>query len=158
MNPGTLSGLLQLLSAAVTPVVMISACAALILGVNNKHSGLSDRLRSIATEYRQPGAPETRRQQIRDQIPVFHQRFLYTWIALWTLYGAVITFTLTVLLIVLTQTRVLTSANGTLSLFILGVVLMLVAAGMEIAEIALAHRSLRIEIRDIPQLPQESRK
>jgi hypothetical protein len=43
---------LSLISAAVTPVVMISACAVLIMGIASKHAGLSDRVRTLASEYR----------------------------------------------------------------------------------------------------------
>ena len=51
MNPNEM-GLLQLINAAVTPVVMISACATLIIGINTKHSGAADRVREIARRYR----------------------------------------------------------------------------------------------------------
>jgi len=39
---------LQVLAAAVTPVVMVSATAILISGVNSRYISISDRMRSLA--------------------------------------------------------------------------------------------------------------
>src|SRR5579862_6452474 len=135
MGAGTSSALLQLISAAVTPVVMISACAALILGINNKHSSIADRIRTSLAESRLPGTQAARRKQLGEQIPLFYRRYLFTWASLVALYVAVMVFTLTTLLLVFTQRRVLTFDSGTLTLFVAGVVLMLAAACFELAEI-----------------------
>ena len=150
MDTNTVSGLLNLISAAVTPVVLISACAALILGINNKHTGVSDRMRALAAEYRHTETPPSRRTQILDQIPIFYRRFWLTWYALGSLYGAVMLFTGTALLIILTRRRLSTGPLITLTLFEIGVVLMFVASCLEILEVAFSLKSLRIEMRDLP--------
>src|SRR5579884_2344673 len=150
MGTNTVVGLLDLISAAVTPVVLISACAALILGINNKHTGISDRMRILAAEYRQADTSPSRRRQILDQIPIFFRRFRLTWYALGALYGAVMLFTATTLQIILTHRRLATGPMSTLALFDSGVGFMFVAACMEIVEVILFLASLAIEIRDIP--------
>src|SRR5438552_10239630 len=99
--PMTSSALLQLISAAVTPVVMISACAALILGINNKHTGISDRLRNLLVECRNSDTPKERRDQLLEESAVFYRRFRLTLYSLFALYAAVIAFTLTALLLLL---------------------------------------------------------
>jgi len=147
MNSGTTAGLLQLISAAVTPVVMISACAALILGINNAHTGISDRIRLLIGECRQ--ATEERRQQLREQLPLFYRRFLLSWYALIALYMAVGAFLLTTMLLLITQKHLTPAEPLTLGLFIIGIALMLLASALELVQISLAVRSLRIEARDI---------
>ena len=155
MDTNTVSGLLNLVSAAVTPVVLISACGALVIGINNKHTGISDRIRLMAAEYRQAETEPTRRRQILDEFPVFHRRFRLTWYALVALYGAVMLFTATTLQIVLTHRRLVSGPMSTLALFDTGVVLMFVASCMEIGEVALSIRTLSIEMRDIPTSPPD---
>ncbi len=46
---------LQVVASAVTPVVLVSATAILIGGVNSRHISISDRIRSLTAEYRNPG-------------------------------------------------------------------------------------------------------
>ncbi len=154
---GTTSGLLQIISSAVAPVVLISACAALILGVNNKHSNLSSQIRAAAAEVRQKETLPERRAQLCAQIPLFYRRFRMTWIALCSLYAAVSVFVVMILLIILTQRHLLSFENGTLTLFVVGIALMLAASCMEIVEVALATRNLRLEIRDITDGPTKGK-
>lgn len=149
MNSGITSSLLQLISAAVTPVVMISACAALILGINNKHTAISDRIRGFAAECRAANTPATRKAQLEGEACIFYRRFKLTWYALGALYCAVGMFTVMVLLIVFTQRRALTFENGTLFLFILGIVLMMIAALCELIEIRLSLHSLYMDMQDV---------
>jgi hypothetical protein len=147
----TSSALLQLISSSVTPVVMISACAALILGVNNKLNSISDRLRLILAECRLPSITEARSSQLIPQATAFYRRFRVTWYALLALYAAVVAFTITTLLILLTEKRILSFTNGTLISFIAGIAMMLFAAAAELVEIKLSHDTLRIEMNDITQ-------
>ncbi|HLV81059.1 MAG TPA: DUF2721 domain-containing protein [Chthonomonadaceae bacterium] len=155
METNTVSGLLDLISAAVTPVVLISACAALILGINNKHTGISDRMRTMAAEYRQAETLPARRRQIYDEILVFRRRFRLTWYALGALYGAVMLFTATTLQIIFTHRRLATGPMSTLALFEAGVVLMFVASCLEIFEVFFSLKSLDIEMRDLPSSPPD---
>src|SRR5579871_4380496 len=106
MNPGA-SALLQLINAAVTPVVLISACAALILGVNNKHTSIADRLRMFAADLRTPDCPQSRKDQIAAQAAIFFRRYRLTWAALGSLYASVVAYILMILVIVLAQKQLL---------------------------------------------------
>jgi hypothetical protein len=45
---------MQVLTAAVTPVVLVSATAILISGTNARYISISDRIRALAHEYREP--------------------------------------------------------------------------------------------------------
>ena len=150
MNPNAVTGLLQLISASVTPVVMISACATLILGINAKNSGTADRVRDLTRILRSEAhEPERRQQNLREQIRIFYRRFVITRTALLLLYLAVFVFIACVLLILFSQKRLLTMDGQALPVFILGVVLMLLAVCFELAEISLSRRSLFLELEDI---------
>ena len=156
MPSSTVSALLQLISAAVTPVVMISACAALILGINNKHTALSDRIRSFTAECRHPDTASERRQQLLEEIHLFYIRFRLTWYAMALLYSAVGAFTLMILVIVLAQRHSFTNDAGTLSLFLLGILLMVAASALEVFEVSFSNRSLCVELRDVcPPTPRK---
>ena len=150
MNPN--DGLLTLISAAVTPVVMISACATLILGINAKHTGAADRVRDLARRYRdEADSTEEKNAALREQIQIFYRRFLISRTALWLLYIAVAVFIVCILSIVLIQKHFLNSnrAGGALWLFIGGVALMLSAVCLEFQEIHLSRRSLFLEVREL---------
>src|SRR5260370_25473130 len=68
------------ISAAVTPVVMISANAILISAITSKHQSMSDRLRALTAEWRNAATPVTRREAIADQLRLFEERLRWvTW-------------------------------------------------------------------------------
>jgi len=149
MNPDAAPALLQLISSAVTPVVMISACASLILGINNKNSSLADRVRLAVAECRTTELSDSRRQQLVLQIAIFYRRYVLSWAALVMLFSAIIIFVLTVVMIVLTQRNRIHLEGIVLGMFLIGTVFMLAAAAVEVWEIAFANRSLQIEMSDI---------
>ena len=121
---------------------MLSACSTLILGLNSKHAGLSDRIRGAASEFRSPETSDARRAQLVGQIAIFRSRFTYTWVILTTLS------------IVVQQYGVHLPSALPLALFILGVALMLGAACLELAEVSLAARTLQAELDDILDPPR----
>jgi Protein of unknown function (DUF2721) len=144
----TSAGLLQVIAAAVTPVVMISAAAVLILGVNQKHASLGDRLRALAAEFRAAGTTAERRESIRAQIRLFERRLGYVATAHLWLYASVVCFIGMVLVITLTS-RSPTWDRVALGMFVLGIALMLGAPMMELVELRLAHRALDLELSDV---------
>ena len=149
MDTNSVSGLLSLISSAVTPVVLISACAALIMGTNNKIMVVTDRLRHIAAEYRQAATSPARRQQILEQIPVFYRRYRLSWYAQTLLYVAVTLFITTTLQIILIQRQLTFIPWLSLLFFGIGILLMLVACCLEIREVFLSRRCMEIEIHDL---------
>ncbi len=149
MNPGAESGLLQIVSAAVTPVVLISACAALILGVNNKHTAIADRLRVFAGERRAGCVTPERDHQVAEQIRLFFVRFRLTWISLALLYSAIVAFVVMILIILLDERGRLHNPGNAIPLFVTAITLVLVAIAMEIWEVALSIDCIEIEIEDV---------
>jgi hypothetical protein len=153
-DTGAVAALLHIISAAVTPVVMISACASLLLTINNKHTNIADRMRSFAVELRSGTCTPVRRKQLLTEIGVFHRRFLLTYVAHMALNIAIIVFILSVIIIIFTQRRLVVSSRPTLWLFLSGTALMFVAMCCELWEISLSTRSLSAEMSDIVASPE----
>lgn len=147
-------GYLQIISAAVTPVVMISAAAALIIGINQKHVAVAEALRALTNEYRDAGTTEDRKADIQAQVPLFMQRLRYTATAHRWLYASEVCFVATVLVIILGLHSV-TADRIAVSLFVLGVVPMLGAVAAEVLELRIGDQTIRREVTDV--LPEHHR-
>jgi hypothetical protein len=136
------------ISAAVTPVVMISANAILISSISAKHQSMSDRMRALTAEWRDPGTPDQRRGTIADQLRLFDQRLRWiTWshIILYAATGCFIT-----MVIVIASSRALEALTGTsLVLLIVGVALMFVGIVLELLDLAKARTTVQLELKDI---------
>lgn len=145
MTPDTNAGLLQVITASVTPVVMISAAAVLILGINNKHQAMADRLRSLAAEHRSESTTLERRAHISGQVMLFRRRIALSSMAHRALYIAVCSFIVVMLLIFFGKT------DGSLGLFALGIGLILVAVILELCELQLGNRTIELELTDLGQ-------
>lgn len=145
----TVAGLLHVISAAVTPVVMISACATLMLAINSKHSNLAERIRLLAAELRGGTASKARQMQIRDETSILAHRYHYTYSSHVLLNCAAVVFIVMVPLIALTQHGIFRGAMPTLVLFMCGAALMLLAMVCEVIEISLSLRSIRIELQGV---------
>ncbi len=143
------SAVLGTISAAVTPVVMISACGTLTLGVNNRQQNLTTLIREAAKESRAHGVSPERQAQLREQIVIWHRRFYYSWLATCALYGAIGCFLFTTLGIVWAGRRLSAAPFWVLLLFEAGVALMLLASVGVVGEVALSKTTLGIEIRDL---------
>jgi uncharacterized protein DUF2721 len=144
----TSSGFLALIGAAVTPVVMISACAILISGVGSRHSELSDRIRALAAEYRGTAIETPRRAVLFNELRDFMCRSRLTWLAHCFLYLAAADFAAAVLA-TLHALRRSEWGRPTLTLFMIGCVLLLVALLLMLWELLLAQRTLDREAADI---------
>ena len=145
---------LAVITAAVTPVVMISAAAALILGLNQKHNSLSERLRLLMVEFRAQETTEQRRENIRAQVTLFRQRFRYVDRAVRWLYAAVTCFILAILVITLISHARTRWDPAAIALFELGIILMLGAVVEELLEGRQTRRTLELEIREACQEPR----
>ena len=138
----------QVLTAAVTPVVLVSATAILISGINSRYISISDRLRSLAHEYRDPSCPPERRVIITREIITFrHRMHLMSW-AVRSLYAAVGAFIVDTLLISATLWRQML-AGATLPLFMAGILLVLFALVCQLLELRSSDRTIAIELSDI---------
>jgi len=145
---GTTAAFLTLISAAVTPVVMISACATLIIGIGSKHQGLSDRARALAAEYRATAADSGRRPALRRELRTFLWRAALAWLAHCLLYLAAAFFSVTVLFALFAFHRT-TWGRPTIGLFIAATFLLVPALILEFAELLLAQATLRWDTEDV---------
>jgi hypothetical protein len=141
---------LQVVASAVTPVVLVSATAILISGVNSRHIAIADRIRSLTAEYRNAATNPARRAGIDRQLPIFHLRVqLASW-SIRGLYLASACFITMALIISATLWRQMI-AVATLPLFIGGIILVLFSIVCELWELQEANRTLFEEISDLKQ-------
>ena len=135
------------ISAAVTPVVMISANAILISAISSKHQSMSDRLRALTAEWRHEATPAARRAAIAAQVRLFDQRLRWiTWSHI-ILYTATACFIAMVIVIALSPSLEALS-GASLALLIAGVALMFVGILLELLDLAKAQTTVALEIRD----------
>jgi len=87
------------LTAAVAPIVLVSAAGLLLNGMQTKNLHLSDRIRGLTAEVRNPALTPVRRRQVTDQLPYFAQRIRLSQHALELLYIAILCFVGTSLLL-----------------------------------------------------------
>lgn len=139
---------LDSLTAAVAPVVMVSAAGLLFNGVQAKNLHLSDRIRALAAEMRHPELTPTRRTQVLGQLALFHTRIRLSQWSLDFIYLAILCFILTSLLLASTLWIGPPALPALITaVFLLGVAVLVVALGLEFVEMAIALRTIDIEIR-----------
>ena len=143
-----LQGTMAAIAAAVTPVVMISANAILIGTISAKHQAMSDRLRSLAAEWRSSGTSAARRDAIPAQVKLFTDRIAWISRARYFLYVATVCFIAMVMVIALTPV-IQTWAGFSVPLLLSGVSLMLFAIFLELLDLGRARATIEMEIRDV---------
>lgn len=138
----------NLISVAVAPVVLISACAILLSGYTSKYGNISDRLRSLAAEYRRPETAPARRDILKRQIGLFHRRVIAVWLVSTLLSLALLSFVGTVLSVIVAvrQVQLGVVSAGTL---VIGLVLVGAAVLADLYEIRLARLTIAGELSDI---------
>ena len=135
---------LHRIAAAVTPAVMVSACALVALGLDNQIARMSTRVRDLVREDRSADIPPERRVLIAEQVSILDRRHgLYSW-ALLLDYGALFAFVLTSLLW-LAEPVLPVPHDLPVVLFALGVFALAAMALFVIASISLARSTIRSE-------------
>jgi uncharacterized membrane protein len=137
----------QRITAAVTPAVMVSACGLLALGLDNQAARMSTRLRDLAKEYRSLEVGEGRAKAIRDETQTLARRHGLYALALLCNYAALLMFLLTsavALWVDITQLPVLP-----LLLFAAGVLLLGVMTVCALLSVRLSRRAIVLEERDV---------
>jgi sorbitol-specific phosphotransferase system component IIBC len=139
---------LNVVATAVTPVVMVSATAILISGVNARYIAISDRVRSLAHEYRDERISTERRRNIRRQMAIFRRRLhLASWAAR-VLYAAAGCFVAVSLLIsVLVSKQILRGAAFTM--FLIGLILIALAIFLQLLELQESNKTIDLESADV---------
>jgi hypothetical protein len=136
------------ISAAVTPVVMISANAILISAISSKHQSMSDRLRALTAEWRNADTPLSRRNAIADQVRLFDQRLRWvTWSHI-ILYTATACF-ISMVIVIAVSPALNVMSGASLGLLVAGVLLMFVGILLELLDLAKARTTVGLEIKDI---------
>lgn len=142
--------ILSVISAAVTPVVLVSACGILTSSVNIRQQHLSDLVRANSAETRSEKVSEERRSQLSEQLRLLVRRFALTSFAATALYGAIACFLATTLVIAASgRAPVGRFSAPALALFIFGLSLTFVAAVATVLEVALSRHTMTIELRDL---------
>jgi uncharacterized protein DUF2721 len=139
---------MQVLAAAVTPVVLVSATAVLISGVNSRYISIADKMRFLAQEFRAGDCAPARRAVIANQMVIFRERITLVAWAVRVLYVAVACFIAVVMVIGATLWR-RTLESTTLPLFGLGVLLIMAAIVCQLLELHLSNRTITLEVRDV---------
>jgi uncharacterized membrane protein len=149
MNPlDQLGDPLRIVTTAVTPVVMVSATAILVSGVNSRYLAVSDRIRALAHEYRGAELTDERRRNIQQQMMIFHHRLdLVSWSSR-ILYVAVCCFIAVALLICLSTWRQMLTVV-TLPIFGLGVALVGTAVVLQLLEVQESHKTIVLEASEV---------
>lgn len=147
---------LAVLAAAVTPVVLVSATAILISGVNSRYIAIADRMRALTHEFREPGCTPVRRGMIAREMVGFLRRIrLVSW-AERALYTSVACFVVVAMIISATSWRQ-TLIGATLPFFVLGIGLVLAAIVCQLLELQLSNQTIAIEVSDIAdEKPKEA--
>jgi hypothetical protein len=139
---------LQIVATAVTPVVMVSATAILAGGVNSRYISISDRIRTLAAEFRNPQTNELRRADISRQMSIFLRRInLVAW-SIRACYTAMAFFVLMALVITATAFRQMLVAI-TVPMFVLGIGFVIAAIVLQLMELQASNGTILLEVKDI---------
>jgi hypothetical protein len=139
---------LRILTSAVTPVVMVSATAILISVVNARYSAISDRVRSLAHEYRQDNISQKRRRIIREQVLIFNARIrLVSW-AVRLLFLSAGTFISVAIMIAFSLWRHWFEMATPIAFFV-GLLLVVIAILLTFLELNESNRTIHLEAEDV---------
>jgi hypothetical protein len=139
---------IQRIASAVTPAVMVSACALIALGLDNQVSRMATRLRELAREHRALPADHPRKAFLHAQVVAFDARHQILTRALQLDYGALLAFIVTSLLDL--ASVLLPIARGLALLpFVAGVILLCGSSVYVMRSLHQARVALLLERREI---------
>lgn len=156
MNDFTIPIAQQTIQAILTPALMISACGLLLLGLNNRYAIVISRIRLLNDEKRRKLAdPEgidreyvdaLRFESVLQQIPSLLIRANYLRRALMLLWGGVICYILSSILLGLGLFFGIQAASVAVWIFMLGLLSAMAGVVFALMDIALAYRVLKLEV------------
>jgi hypothetical protein len=127
---------------------MVSATAILAGGVNSRYIAISDRVRSLSHEFRDPQTSEPRRADIHRQMSIFLRRiFLVSW-SIRMCYVAMACFVLMALVITATAFRQML-IYITVPLFVVGIGFIITAIIFQLLELKASNNTILMEIQDV---------
>ena len=141
---GSSPGIGMLIGSALAPAALLSATALLLLGLQNKYTALSNRVRELQREKRGfPGeGHETRLISINLQTDFLLKRLRHVRRAITALYIALLFFVLTSFTITIGMLFQAEQALVTMLFFVAGIVMMFIAALNELVEMRLAFKAI----------------
>lgn len=156
--PQTIPTVISVTSAigsVVAPVGLIMTTAILLSGYTSKYSSISDQLHKLAAEYRAESGATPRGENIREQLRLYHRRITAMWAASTLLSLALLSFIVTVLIVLFSirATHLGPVGVGTL---LLGLVFVAAGVGLELYEISLARLTVAGELSDIFEGPKST--
>jgi len=149
MLGGDVKDMMTVISAAVTPVVLISALAIFFSALTSKHSHLADQFRQLTAELRKGESSEKRQEALTCQLRIFEHRMDAIWLATGMLSVSLLLFVCTVLVVIWSKLHPQAAVYGVV-LLVGGLILMVASVVAECYEIALGRRSMMYELSDLP--------
>lgn len=145
----------SVIGSVVAPVGLITTTAILLSGYTSKYSSISDQMRGLATEFRAGASTKARKKNIQEQLRLYHRRITAMWAASTLLSLALLSFIVTVLIVLFSirATHLGTVGVGTL---LLGLVFVAAGVGLELYEISLARLTVAGELADIFEGPKST--
>jgi len=141
----------DVIATAVAPIVMVSATGLLFLGVQTKNIHLADRVRDLMREYREAISCQDKehREALRAQIVLLEKRIRLSHRALELLYGAIVSFVTTTLLLAIAPWigHTVVPSPVTAGIFILGIASLLLALVLEFLEMRAGLSTIAIATR-----------
>jgi hypothetical protein len=141
----------DVIATAVAPIVMVSATGLLFIGVQTKNLHLADRVRELMRDYREArSCNDTEgRETISAQIVLFERRIRLSQRALELLYGAIVSFVTTTLLLAVASWMRPTAMPSAVAagIFILGIASLLLALVLEFLEMRAGLSTIMIATR-----------
>jgi hypothetical protein len=135
---------------------MVSATAILAGGINSRYIAISDRVRSLTKEYRDPQTTLARRTHICGQMGVFMRRVsLVSW-SIRMCYTAMACFVFMALVITATAFRQMLIAV-TVPLFVMGIGFVIAAIVLQLLELSASNNTILMEVNDILKSHSECR-
>ena len=148
MQANATPAVMAAITAAVTPVVMISANAILIGTISAKHQAMSERVRALSAEWRTRDTSAARREAIGRQCRLFQRRIAWVGRAHFLLYVATGCF-IAMVMVIATTPLTRDWARLSLPLLLSGVFLMLIAIMLELLDLSRARATLEIDTADV---------
>ncbi len=144
----------QEIQYVLSPAVMVSSSALLLLGFQNKFSNLASRFRSLNHEKRllsqknsKDPAEQARLSSLIVQVSNLMRRATYVKNAIVLTYGAILCFTMTSILIFSNIYSSFQPLHFTVSIFLFGLLLIFASGVLMILEAALFYKIISLEAK-----------
>ncbi len=161
MDIQTVTRTIQLILA---PVVMVSACALILVGLLNRYSAIANRLRAITRERLEllamqsdsehaPQLADQRLEQIDAQLPLLQRHHKQVHDAVLFVYYAIAAYIADMFVIALAvSTSALWLSTAVLLLFLVGMGCLFAAVLFMAREIRTSHQALHFEVEQVARL------